>query len=387
MRFLMTGSRAPVALDLSRRLHRAGHVVFHADSLRQGMGKWSNSAAQSFRVPRPVDSPRRYVESLAAIVQQQTIDWLIPTCEEVFFIAAHRSLLNCRVLVDEFEKLSAIHNKWTFSQTAANEHASPPETLLLKAGDNGDQTLSASFHTGESPIDWVFKPVYSRFASRTLVGPSAQKLKAAVVGPNELWVAQRRIRGTEYSSYSVAHAGRLRAHVAYHSLYRAGRGSGILIEPVQLPAVESFVAAFVASRDFTGQIGFDFIRDESGRFWVLEGNPRATSGIHLFAAADPLLEALTGDRDGLVRPSTTDPAMVEFAMPIWGLRDALRTGRWNRLIPDVVRSRPTTFSLRDPWPTLGLLPALAELVSIALRERRTLQQASTFDIEWNGGPM
>ncbi|MCA9027740.1 MAG: hypothetical protein KDA86_21200 [Planctomycetaceae bacterium] len=385
MRILITGSRAPVALDLSRRFHRAGHMVFHADSLRNGIGMWSNSVARVFHVPRPVNSPRQYVEALAAIVEEHRVDLLIPTCEEVFFIAAHRALLNCQVLVDDFEKLAEIHNKWSFSQSAGNEHASPPETGLVDCcvGSN----LARGLPSHDTPADWVFKPVYSRFASRTLIGPTIDQLQTAGIGQDEPWVAQRRIRGKEYSTYSVAQVGRMKAHVTYESLYRAGRGSGILFQPVQLQVIDDFVATFVASRRYTGQIGFDFMRDDDGRFWVLEANPRATSGVHLFAQEDSLVDVLIGNADGLLRPSTMQPAMVELAMPFWGLCDAIRERRLHRMIADMLRSRFTAFSARDPWPTIGLLPALVEIAAIAWKEGRTLQQASTFDIEWNGGPM
>ena len=79
--------------------------------------------------------------------------------------------------------------------------------------------------------------------------------------------------------------------------------------------------------------------------------------------------------------------MIEFAMPLWGVIDAARRGKWLAFIPDVLRSRWMTVSWRDPWPTLGLLRSLWEIASIARREHRTLQQASTFDIEWNGEAM
>ena len=75
--------------------------------------------------------------------------------------------------------------------------------------------------------EWVFKPVYSRFASHTKVGPSAAEVLTIEPTPACRWIAQRRIFGVEHSTYGVAHAGRLRAHVIYRSAYRVGLGSGI----------------------------------------------------------------------------------------------------------------------------------------------------------------
>ncbi len=384
MNILLTGSRAPVSLDLGRRFQRAGHNVFQADCLRYGMGKLSNCVTQAFHTPRPVESPRRYAEALAAIIDAHQIDWLIPTCEEVFYISAFRSAFHCQVLVDDFEKLNRIHNKWIFSQNFDNPFAAAPETYLLS--ELLDQQ-SIGIPADESPEDWVFKPVYSRFAGRTLVGPSLEKLRQSQLSWRESWIAQRRIRGTEYSTYSVARNGRLIAHAAYESLYRVGVGSGIYFQPVGIPEIEAFVKCFIESTAFNGQIGFDFIRDQDGKLWVLEGNPRATSGAQLFDSQDPLVDALTFQREELLRPSSSRPAMIEFAMPLWGVFDAIRSGKWLSFIPDVLRSRWMTVSLRDPWPTLGLPLSLWEIARIARRENRTLQQASTFDIEWNGEAM
>jgi hypothetical protein len=78
--------------------------------------------------------------------------------------------------------------------------------------------------------------------------------------------------------YSIAHAGRLQAHACYKSLYRAGQGSGIYIQPVQLGAVKQFVETFVTQTEFTGQTGFDLTESDGNDFCAIEGNPRATSG-------------------------------------------------------------------------------------------------------------
>lgn len=378
MKILLTGSRAPVALDLSRRLHRDGHTVLHADSLQNGMGMMSNTATKTFVVPRPVDSPKRYVEALAEVIKTNAVDCLIPTCEEVFFIAAYRSLLPCRVLIDEFEKLAQIHNKWEFSKFAGNEFATVPQTALLNTSPPDEIAINCR--------DWVFKPVYSRFASRTLIGPSKKRLAQIQPTLNEPWIAQRRVHGVEYSTYSIVKDGKLLAHSTYKSLYKAGVGSGICFQPKRIPVIEHFVRVFAKKLNYTGQIGFDFICDQQEHYWVLEGNPRATSGAQLFDHNDPLSDALLRNNNDVLRPSNERPAMIEFAMPVWGLWDAIINKKL-QFPADLIRSRWMTMTVHDPWPTLGLLKSLWEIARIARRENRTLQQASTFDIEWNGAAM
>ncbi len=404
MRILVTGARAPAALDWVRRLSSAGHTVFVGDSLRFGMAVASRFAHQFLFLPRPVESVQQYVAVLQQMIQKHNIELLIPTCEEVFYLSRFRDQLSCCIVVDDFEKLSDIHNKWTFSQLAGNQFAQSPQTCLLTSVEDISRL-------NDNPAAWVFKPVFSRFASRTLIEPdelSLRKLRPSEIDP---WVAQKRIMGQEYSTYSIARHGQMLAHACYRSKYRAGLGSGIYFLPTTHEPIEHFARTFIESTGFHGQIGFDLIEDTEGLLWVLEGNPRATSGLHMFDDNDPVASAITnqqicvpqlaapadtantentvnakagGNEHDLIRPSRTNPLMVEFAMPLWGLADALRRNLWRELIPDMLKARSTSFRLRDPLPSLLLPLSLAELAWIAIRERRSLQQASTFDTEWNG---
>jgi len=50
---LLTGGRAPAALELARVFHRAGHTVFMAESLRGHLSQPSNAIKANFVVPAP----------------------------------------------------------------------------------------------------------------------------------------------------------------------------------------------------------------------------------------------------------------------------------------------------------------------------------------------
>lgn len=380
MRTLLTGARAPTCLDLARRFHAAGHTVFVADGLRFGTAMFSRAARGHFKLPRANTSPEAYVAALRSLVELHRIDLLIPTCEEVFVLSRYRDHLGCDVFVDDFEKLSIIHNKFRFSQIAGNSFAATPETHQVIRKDQWQPFEN-------DPENWVFKPVFSRFAARTLIGPRQLELKKIVPSPADPWVVQRRIRGQEYSTYSIAHEGKLLAHACYKSLYRAGKGAGICFEPTNHSGIEGFVREFVMSQKFTGQIGFDLLEQFDGAVFVIEANPRSTSGVHLFAQTRELTDCFMGKNEALIRPTPMSPMMVEFAMPIWGLADAVRRGCVKRFLADLLRARWTSFCIRDPLPTLALPLSLMELIWIAVTEKRGLLEASTFDIEWNGGPL
>lgn len=386
MRVLLTGARAPVTLDLARQFHRAGHEVYLADSIQQPLSRPTRAARQTFLVAPPAVSPSRFVEDLVAIVRRCRIELMIPTCEEIYYIGARRAAFEglTRVFAEPLSKLEPLHNKWSFVQQviALGGRAQAPESQLLR-----DAGKVAEWLDRHEPREWVLKLIYSRFAARTLIGPprsAVAKLRPEAGNP---WLAQRRIVGQEYSTYSVACEGRLRAHACYRSEYRAGPGSGIYFVAVRHPGIREFIEQLVARLEFTGQIGFDFIDGTEGAVSVLECNPRATSGLHLLEST-PLADVFLPEWPGeVLEPTTSEPAMLGSIMLLYAFPQALRGGGLKPLVRDLWRARDVLFSRSDPWPALLAPLSLVEVMWRACRTRQPLTRAATWDIEWNGEPM
>jgi hypothetical protein len=231
--------------------------------------------------------------------------------------------------------------------------------------------------------DVVIKPEYSRFATEALVRPTREQAARVDVSPERPWVMQELVRGRPVCSYAVAHEGRLTAYAAYGVEYTAGLASSIRFQSDDDPAVFDWVSRFVAAERFTGQIAFDFIvRD--GIAMPLECNPRATSGVHLFAGQPALAQSFLSAAAPLLRPRSEEATMVAVPMLLYGLPRALREGRLGRFVRDFRTSRDVVFRRDDPGPALGQAAALAELVLMAGRHGRGLLAASTADIEYNG---
>lgn len=376
MRILLTSPRAPVALDLARRFHHRGHEVFFCDSLRFGCGNFTRFKQRTFLTPPPNGQRSAYVDAINRIVDKGHIDLLLPTCEEIFFLAAYKDQIECEIFADSLETLSRIHNKWTFSQMSGRV----PETVEIRSAAQ----LDAFRHHCDQ---FVFKPVYSRFASETLIRPKAECFDGISVSERKPWIAQRFVRGREFSTYSVARQGRLLAHCTYRSSFRAGIGSGVCFQAEPTPAITAFSESLVGQLKFTGQLGLDCIVDEADQLWVIEGNPRSTSGLHLFEEGAPLIDAIMGDETPLVEPSGTSSQMIAAAMLSFGLKDASSKRQLMRYLRKLFTSRDVLFRWSDPLPTLCLPLTFGELCWVAFRERMSLQQASTQDIEWNGEPL
>ena len=155
-----------------------------------------------------------------------------------------------------------------------------------------------------------------------------------------------------------------------------------------MPQVRSYVAQFVSDWQYTGQIGFDFIKDSSGQLWVIEGNPRATSGVHMFGSEQGLSGNMVAEEVGDCIEATPNRCyQVGLAMLLFGLLDAAQRLEIGQYLAKLLTSRDVLFRWQDPLPTLCLPLTLVELIWISVCEGKSLQQASTFDIEWNGDPL
>jgi hypothetical protein len=362
---LITGARAPVALHLARLLATAGHTVMLGDTLNAPLGR-NTRMATYVRLPAPRTDPNGYAKALNDLAAREGVTLIIPTCEEVFHLtlAVRAGRLVVPVLAPKIGLLAEVHNKFTFIRLCERLGLEVPDALLPRAGE------------------LVFKPAWSRFASRVLIRPRAADLKRIVPTIDAPWVAQEYLHGAEISAYALAVQGRLTALALYQSRHRAGKGAGIWFEPVADPVARDFVARFVEGTGWSGQISFDLMRLADGRILPLECNPRATSGLHFFRDGAAFGAALSGNAE--VFPNVTRPQTVPLAMWVYALPKALRQLKLGAFFQDLKTADNLLAWPGDQGPNLGQFRALTEIAVLAIRRRVSLQTASTSDIEWDG---
>lgn len=373
---LITGGRAPVALDLARKFARAGARVVVADSASAQLCRRSRAVARSYRVPPPNRRPDAFVDALVQIVRAEGVDLVVPTCEEVFFVARGRDELraHCAVLADPLAVLRRLHSKWEFPRWAAELGLPVPGTRLVTSTEQ----------LVDLPRPFVLKPVFSRFGTHVHV--VVDRVPAVDIGAARPWVAQELLTGRQVCTYSVASAGRLVAHAAYATEFTAGPGACIAFEPVDHPGVDAWVRRFVAGSGVSGQIAFDFMVTAGGEAVPLECNPRATSGVHLLGDDLPaaLLGAALGDAGPAVRPAPDARAMIAMAMLSFGLasvRSWSGLRRWGQV---VAGSSDVIAVPGDRGPFGSQFAVLAENGVRALRTGRSVIECSTHDIAWDG---
>jgi hypothetical protein len=384
MRVLLTGARAPVTLELIRTFARAGHQVFVAESARVHLGQASKFVTRSYALPKPRLEPQAFSQELERIVQLEQIDLVIPTCEEVFWISgmiAGSSLRN-KFFVTDSKTLLELHDKSRFAGLARGLGLQSPET----------RTLGSRSDLERLPRDrkWILKPAFSRFAAKTQILEVGTKLPNLEPNNNQVWLAQTFLEGQELCSFAVARAGIVQAFVLYRPIWRAGLGASVMFEsiaanePISLEALR-MTQAIVSHTIFTGQIAFDFILANTS-LNLLECNPRATSGVHLFAPDDYLERAYCEKLETPIVPCESRRALLALPMLLYGLPSAMRSSRVLEWWSDLTSTRDVVFDRDDPNPAWYQIPSAIELLREASRLNRSALEASTADIEWNGEP-
>lgn len=371
MNVLVTGSRAPASMDIMRSLISQGNTVYSADSMRFPLGRFVKGMRKHFTLPKPNRNPANFLQALKAILIAYQIDLLIPTCEEIFFISQGYEDLSkyTTLLCEPFERLNLLHNKYEFNQLVHEYGLDAPESWLLTTEEDKKKIPSGQ------PI--VLKPVFSRFGSHVIMKPSQKSINELPL--NIPYLAQRFLMGKEYCAYAIAHEGEVLIQSCYHPKYLAGPAAGIYFEPVAIEAITRFIKHFCMKYQFNGQIAFDFILEEDKAF-VLECNPRTTSGFHLIAKDLSWPEILAGQQQQYQLP--TRPFMLGLGMILHGLKYLRKNPK--QFIVDYQNAHDVLKDRAYPWLSLKSMMTLSNILVRMVKEKKNFHNASTDDIEFNG---
>lgn len=373
MNILITGARAPIAADIARVMHQGGHVVYATDCLKYPIGSFSPYIEKYLRMKAPALEYDSFETSMIDAVNKHSIDRIIPTSEEVFWLAQIQRMMPI-LFAPPMKTLDLLHNKATFAMLMVEMGYGAAVNLRIasrKQALNLPETLTKEL---------IFKPEYSRFGNQVVFSPSHREL--ALLDYAKPWLAQSRIQGEEVCIYSVAHQGKCLLHTTYKPKYRAGPGASIYFEPASDVRLQPFVEDVIQKLNLSGQISFDVMLTEDNKLIALECNPRGTSGIHL-AAQDParLCAALLGDQGALAHlPLKTQPTpmMLKLAfLAYYGTRLTQKDIRKDL-------SRASDAMSLAHIPLHGLLMSTMELICESKRSGMSLMDWSTRDIAFNG---
>lgn len=378
MRILITSSRAPVALELIRAFGRAGHTVVATDSLPLTLGSHSRYLARHVVTPAPRHDPDGFAQTLRTVVQAERIDWLIPTCEEVFWIARSYDQLQSvtNVFTSPLPVLAQLHHKGRLQRLAAELGLATPRTVELHSHAELRRVRPAF-------PDYLLKPAYSRFATQIITNCGAQAgrrpLAACQPTPNAPWLIQAFCHGTPVCSYTTFHHGRATAHCAYTIPYRIGEGAGIAFVSSNGSETLAIAQRIGAALGYTGQLSLDFIATSQG-LMLLECNPRTVSAVHLMPSSK-IIDGITNAQSAIY---SVPPGISGQLAPLVLAQALGQCKKWPGYLRDLVRMRDVMYAKDDLLPVLMQIPMTLSFVWNGIRHGITPTAATTATIEWNG---
>ncbi len=377
-RVLITGARAPVALDLARSFRSAGCAVALADSVRPFAASLSRPRFEILRLPPPRREFPAFRARLRALAERH--DLIVPTCEEVFWLAAaaERDGWTERLFAPSVSSLRALHSKASFPDLALAAGVEAPATWTIASAADAERVPLA-------PADLVLKPEYSRFGSNTLVSPGGGSAAALPASRERRWVAQERLEGEELCIWSAMRGGRLVACIVYRPALRHGRSAAYAFEAVDSPAAAEMARRIARHVGGDGQLSFDAIVRADGRIAPIECNPRTVSGVHLVDGSPALAHAILG-RSELEPPPAGTMRYLSPAMALMGAPAALAGGTFRELGRVWRRGRDSVGRPGDRLPVAGVLLDAARFALLGAARLKGPASETTDDIEWNGEP-
>lgn len=365
---LLTLGRLPKCLDLARGFRALGWRVVVAEPFGWHLAATSRAVARCYRVTAPRENVARYRADLQAVIDRERPALVLPVSEDIVHVAALAESLprGCRLFSPPAAQLARLHDKLRFTQTAAAQGLTVPDSAAA-----GTPAAASIARAGR----YVVKP------RRGCSGAGLRFCAAGEAPPDgQDMLVQARIDGALRSSFAIVHGGRIVAS----SLYRGRVFDGTVavgFERVAMPdAIADWVTRFAAAEAYTGFLAFDFIIDESGVPYAIECNPRATSGLHFFAAPD-LARAITA-----LPPKGTDHwhrretrlqqfyGCLTVAQGCFGDWPAYR-----RTWGTILRARDVSWSWRDPLPFLLMIFSAYPILRRAVTQRISLGQAAMAD--------
>lgn len=356
---LILGARAPIALELCRSFSAMGYRVICGDPYQFPAVRFSKNCNKYFRIPSPVFEFDSFRDAIKKIVNDEKVDHIIPTSEEAFHLSRIMNDLTCKTWVSDIKLMDFLHNKHSFISFAKNFFMTPKTILLSEFSDYDDEEK------------YVFKAIYSRFGQNIIFGEKKQYIFNSKIEKHK-WIAQEKISGIHACTYSVFDKGKLKSLISYKPEFLYKGGASMLFENYHNELIYNSVKKFGESINFTGQLSFDFIIAEDVPY-VIECNPRGTSGAHLFDKY--LAECFISDIElsqNIVNINKALKFAILLEYPLAFLNKKYR------------KSNDVIFKLSDPLPFFGQFLSISEIFYLKFTKRISMAEVMTYDIEFNG---
>ncbi len=373
MNILLSGSRHFLALDLTRNFGKNGHAVYTADSLKHTMAGASRYCKKAFFMPSVRFEEKAYIDKLCKIINEYNIDIVFPIMEDIFYIAKNQDYIctqcpNVQLFMDDFDKLIALHDKYSFYKIASELDIPTPQTYLISSIEDLKNALKASDES-----KFVLKPVYSLFGTEVIVIDKTTNIDEIDLAHKE-WLLQEFIEGPLVCVYSFAKNGKVKYHVTYDNgdfKSKTGIGMVTFYTPVENDSqIVEYIQRIAQKMNFTGNLSFDFIK-QGDTYYILECNPRITGGFCMLRNNDFSELLFDGEE-------TKNPSIDKGQTLVLNL---MHVEDWNLPYFKKLFSYPDLFvDKKDMRPFLESVPQLLEIRNQGKKYGATFFQSFYLDL-------
>nr|WP_320191920.1 ATP-grasp domain-containing protein [uncultured Desulfobacter sp.] len=218
-------------------------------------------------------------------VNKLQIDIIIPTGTSFtdslsFFKEKIMMKTRSKILVEDYQKLEMLTDKWKFAQLCQEMDIPIPKTVVLKRVSNLNQERI------EARIDYpyIVKPRKLQAAEGVFLFHSesdfdenySRLLKDYAGVENGSFLIQEMIMGSLHDVTSCAKSGRALSILSQQRMatwYDFG-GGGIINKTTYETKIIEFVKKILKKMEWNGIAEFDFIKNANGEFFALECNPK-----------------------------------------------------------------------------------------------------------------
>lgn len=355
-KILLTGGRGPAVLDLARQLNKAGHTLVMAESHRIYFSRFSNAIKHHASIPNPSLDEEGFIRGLLSLIEHHQIDYLIPGYDEGFFIAKHKSRFpeSVKIFVENANTIDTLNNKFKFIQLLKQLDVNAPHSVFIRDKDELKKVLTR----GEFSRPCIVKSVYS--AGGLMAKTVRENTDLDALEMDYPCIVQAMIPGRVWSTFSVAHEGKMTFFVSYYPLYTfRENGAAICFKTEFSEGVFNAVQKMIQGTNYSGLIGFDIIESPDGSFWPIECNPRITSGAHMARTVDNFSECVLNPSSSLKTVPDDKYVQLSRMSMIRILFHPLPTD-FKTWFKHFIQSKDALFDLRDikpafTMPLVGLL--------------------------------
>ena len=381
MRALITSSRNTFALDIIRKLGSRGHYVVATDTYHGAIGSHSRYIAAHSLVSSPRFETDKFIEDISELVRTHQIDVIIPTFEEVFYLAARKNDLpaGVKLFAGDFDKLAQLHDKGSFQRLVERSGVPIPESVVVASEDELHDAI-ARFPS------FFARAVFSRggVGLLTNTGPLAGKMEISDCHPTEdqPWLVQPFVDGPMVCTYSIVVNGKVTAQCTYTAPEQWAHSTGIAFLAEDSTVTLDYTQRLIDELDpgFNGQISLDFVNHQ-GELYAIECNPRPTNGVILLET-DEFIRALTGE---VSTPVMVAPGVErQIRLAVFADSFAEPAAHFQKSLHDLLEVHDVGHGWHDAFAMMWGPAALIHGAKLAHGERQELLKAMAEDIVWNG---